>query len=313
MVTSPEESRLPPGSLVRQLVGEIRTIPQAQEILLHTLLPQRFLELPERMDSLGASINDVRDEVSAVRDELTIRIDGVRDEVSAVRDEVSAVRDEVSAVRDEVSAVRDEVSAVRDELTTRMDGVRDELTTRMDGVRDELTTRMDGVRDELTTRMDVMQDDINGLKGQFGNLRGESYEDKCSETIELVLVDYVDRPVLADRGPINDALVQARRNGTISRAQYDRARVVDIIAVGAELARNRPILAIVEASVTINEYDVNAAHERATILRDITGQDTRPFCVANVRWSNALARTAGELGVTLIHYELPNYSDSSQC
>ena len=245
MATSPEESRLTPGSLVRQLVGEIRTIPQAQEILLHTLLPQRFLEIPERMDSIGASINDVRDEVSAVRDELTIRIDGVRD--------------------------------------------------------------------ELTIRMDVMQGDINGLKGQFGNLRGESYEDKCSETIELVLVDYVDRPVLADRGPINDALVQARRNGTISRAHYDRARVVDIIAVGAELARSRPILAIVEASVTINEYDVNAAHERATILRDITGQDTRPFCVANVRWSNALARTAGELGVTLIHYELPHFSDSSQC
>ena len=310
MVTSPEESRLPPGSLVRQLVGEIRTIPQAQEILLHTLLPQRFLELPERMDSLGASINDVRDEVSAVRDELTIRIDGVRDEVSAVRDEVSAVRDEVSAVRDELTTRMD---GVRDELTTRIDGVRDELTIRIDGVRDELTIRIDGVRDELTTRMDVMQGDINGLKGQFGNLRGESYEDKCSETIELVLVDYVDRPVLADRGPINDALVQARRNGTISRAQYDRVRVVDIIAVGAELARNRPILAIVEASVTINEYDVNAAHERAIILRDITGQDTRPFCVANVRWSNALARTAGELGVTLIHYELPNYSDSSQC
>ena len=321
MVTSPEESRLPPGSLVQQLVGEIRTIPQAQEILLHTLLPQRFLELPERMDSLGASINDVRDEVSAVRDELTIRIDGVRDEVSAVRDEltirIDGVRDEVSAVRDEVSAVRDELTTrmdgVRDELTIRIDGVRDELTTRIDGVRDELTIRIDGVRDELTTRMDVMQGDINGLKGQFGNLRGESYEDKCSETIELVLVDYVDRPVLADRGPINDALVQARRNGTISRAQYDRVRVVDIIAVGAELARNRPILAIVEASVTINEYDVNAAHERAIILRDITGQDTRPFCVANVRWSNVLARTAGELGVTLIHYELPNYSDSSQC
>ena len=321
MVTSPEESRLPPGSLVQQLVGEIRTIPQAQEILLHTLLPQRFLELPERMDSLGASINDVRDEVSAVRDELTIRIDGVRDEVSAVRDEltirIDGVRDEVSAVRDEVSAVRDELTTrmdgVRDELTTRIDGVRDELTIRIDGVRDELTIRIDGVRDELTTRMDVMQGDINGLKGQFGNLRGESYEDKCSETIELVLVDYVDRPVLADRGPINDALVQARRNGTISRAQYDRVRVVDIIAVGAELARNRPILAIVEASVTINEYDVNAAHERAIILRNITGQDTRPFCVANVRWSNALARTAGELGVTLIHYELPNYSDSSQC
>ena len=69
MVTSPEESRLPPGSLVRQFIGEIRTIPQAKEILLHTLLPQRFLEIPDRMDGIQASVNTLQGQVGNLRGE----------------------------------------------------------------------------------------------------------------------------------------------------------------------------------------------------------------------------------------------------
>ena len=219
----------------------------------------------------------------------------------------------------------------------------DRLETAVGEFRAEVNARMDGMQGDvnlLKGQMGDLQGDVNLLKGQmgdvqnqvgdlngqvgnlqgrvgnlqgwFGNLRGESYEDKCRESIDLVLVDYVDRPALADRAPIHDALIEARRSGTISRVQYDRVRVVDIIATGAEVSSNRPILAIVEASVTINEYDVNAAYERAAILQNITGQETRPFCVANVQWSDALAGTARGLGVTLIHYELPHFDDSDQ-
>ena len=213
------------------------------------------------------------------------------------------------------------VGEFRAEVNARMDGLQGDvniLKGQMGDVQTQLgdlngrVGNLEGRVGNLQVRVGNLQVRVGNLQGWFGNLRGESYEDKCRESIDLVLVDYVDRPALADRAPIHDALIQARRSGTISRVQYDRVRVVDIIATGADLSGNRPILAIVEASVTINEYDVNAAHERAAILQNITGQETRPFCVANVPWSDALADTARGLGVTLIHYELPHFDDGDQ-
>ena len=183
---------------------------------------------------------------------------------------------------------------------------RESTNRRLDSLEQGQQQLADSVQ-RLAEGQQQLADSVQRLSGQVGNLRGSSYETRCTEDIELVLVDYVDKPVLANRNDIRAALVQARRNGVISRAQFDRARIIDIIAAGAELDSGRSILAIVEASITINEYDVSAAQERAAILLDVTGQDTRPFCVANAHWSDTLAGTADQLGVTLIRYEMPGF------
>ena len=193
-----------------------------------------------------------------------------------------------------------------DELTKQVNLLAEENRE----FRESTNRRLDGLeqgQQRLAEGQQQLADSVQRLSGQVGNLRGGSYETRCAEDIELVLVDYVDKPVLANRNDIRAALVQARRNGVISRAQFDRARIIDIIAAGAELDSGRSILAIVEASITINEYDVSAAQERAAILLDVTGQDTRPFCVANAHWSDTLAGTADQLGVTLIRYEMPGF------
>ena len=214
--TSPEESRLPPGSLVRQFVGEIRTIPQAQEILLHTLLPPRFLEIPDRMDEMQASLGG-------------------------------------------------------------------------------------------------MQGSVNTLQGQVGNLRGESYERECARRIKMVMVEHLSNVIQADRSRIDELLVTARQNGRLTRAQFDQGSVIDIIAQGVPIGGGPELLAVVEVSISINEQDVRNAQQRAALLQELTGRTARPFCVAHHPWSAALASRADELGVTLIYYELPHFSDGSQC
>ena len=235
--TSPEESRLPPGSLVRQFVGEIRTIPQAQEILLHTLLPPRFLEIPDRMDEMQAS----------------------------------------------------------------MDGMQASIETMQAG--------MDGMQASLGG----MQGSVNTLQGQVGNLRGESYERECARRIKMVMVEHLSNVIQADRSRIDELLVTARQNGRLTRAQFDQGSVIDIIAQGVPIGGGPELLAVVEVSISINEQDVRNAQQRAALLQELTGRTARPFCVAHYPWSAALASRADELGVTLIHYELPHFSDGSQC
>ena len=285
MIPELTEQGFPPESIARMLVNELRAAPQLRELVLRELLTEDFLGLPRRVEQLEATVAELRDEVTTRMDGFSARMDGF--------------------------------SARMDGFSTRMDGMQNDITElRRDTTelrRDTTGLRRDTTelrRDTTDLRRDTtgLRRDMNLLTGRVGNMLGESYETRCSEDIELVLVDYVDKPILHDRDDIRVALVQARRNGVISRVQFDRVRVADIIADGVDLDSGQPILVVMEASITINESDVNAAHERAALLRVVVGGDTRPFCVANVQWSDDLAKTAGQLGVTLIHYELPNFS-----
>lgn len=145
------------------------------------------------------------------------------------------------------------------------------------------------------------------LDGQVGNLRGHSYEQNCSEQIELVMVDHFADIALTDRSTINNLLLQARRDGSLTRQQFDQGRVIDIVGRGTPIGEQVEVQAVVEVSVTINEQDIHNARRRAILLQNLTGDNTRAFCVANALWSDELDDEAGQLGVTLIRYEMPGF------
>ena len=291
MTTELTEQGLSPESIARQLVSEIRADPRVRELVLRELLTEDFLRLPEAfqrlvewLDELTKQVNRLAEENLEFRESTNRRLDGLEQGQQRLADSVQRLDEGQQRLADSVQ---------------RLDEGQQRLA--------DSVQRLDEGQQRLADSVQRLDEGQQRLSGQVGNLRGGSYETRCTEDIELVLVDYVDKPVLANRDDIRAALVQARRNGVISRAQFDRARMIDIIAAGAELDSGRPILAIVEASITINEYDVSAAQERAAILLDVTGQDTRPFCVANAQWSDALADAAEELGVTLIRYEMSGF------
>ncbi len=162
-------------------------------------------------------------------------------------------------------------------------------------------------RESTNWRMDALAQGQQRLAGQMGNLRGHSYEEKCSEEIELVMVDLFADIALADRSDINNLLLQARRDGRLTRQQFDQGRVIDIVGRGAPIGEQSEVQAVVEVSVTINEQDIHNARRQAILLQNLTGVNTRAFCVANARWSDELGDEADQLGVTLIQYEMPGF------
>ena len=145
------------------------------------------------------------------------------------------------------------------------------------------------------------------LVRQVGSMVDELYEQKCSEEIELVMVDQFADIALIDRSNINNLLLQARRDGRLTRQQFDQGRVIDIIGRGTLIGEQSEVQAVVEVSVTINEQDIHNARRRAILLQNLTGVSTRAFCVANARWSDELDDEAEQLGVTLIRYEMPGF------
>ena len=155
-----------------------------------------------------------------------------------------------------------------------------------------------------------MDETLAALKSMVRQLEGELrelYSRKCAGRIMMVLVDHFVAATLAD---LDDVLIQARRNGQLTRQQFNDVGFADIIAQGTPLDRDAgdaPILAVIETALSLNQQDVRNARRRAGLIQDLTGQTTAAFCVACHRWSDDVADLAAKLGVALIHHNLPGF------
>ena len=174
---------LPADHLLRQLIDAIAAHPEVREPLLRVLLTEDFLTLPNRVDRLQGEFEEFREETRAGFRAVNERLDGTNAEVRTLGQRLDETNAEVSTLGSEVRALGSEVRT-------------------------------------LGQRMDENTRAIRRLEGRVGRLTGQAYEDKCRYNIGVILDGWLDGPVVADRARINAKLLDARRNGAISREEY---------------------------------------------------------------------------------------------
>ena len=181
----------------------------------------------------------------------------------------------------------------------------DKLQGDFEGFRDETHARFDAIENRLDENIRLTR----SIRGAVGALRGDSYEDLCRQEIEVILDGWLDRAVLADRNTINDGLGRNRHRGLISRSDFLDGLRPDIIARAKNDDVQAGPLAIVEASITFNLQDVEAAARRAEIIGRALNVQTQAFVVTNSDWPPEIEQTALSLDVTLIRHEAPQYAE----
>ena len=146
------------------------------------------------------------------------------------------------------------------------------------------------------------------LAGHVGRLRGHSYEDRCQQEIGVILDGWLDDPVPARREEIRARLRQARQNNAITRDEYLDGLRPDIIAhEGDDLSQTRR-LAVVEASITFNQSDLENAARRAAVIAKVTSINTAAFVATHSEWPDAVNAVAQQLGVTIIRHDSPDHA-----
>ena len=266
------EIDLPADHLLRQLIDAIAAHPEVREPLLRVLLTEDFLTLPNRVDKLQNEFEEFREETRAGFRAVNERIDETNAEVRSLSSEVRAFGQRLDETNAEVSILGSEVRT-------------------------------------LGQRMDENTRAVRRLEGRVGRLTGQAYEDKCRYNIGVILDGWLDGPVVADRSQINAKLLDARRNGAISREEYQHGLNPDIIACGVEDTDQTEFLAIVEASVTFNQGDLETAARRAAVIAKVTGTSTAAFMATHFDWPDEVNTVARQLGVTIIRFEDPESED----
>ena len=125
------------------------------------------------------------------------------------------------------------------------------------------------------------------MSGQIANLMGHGYEAQAIEGsrrlvrrhlgMERASLLYASRQTSAPEFE-NEVLIPAIREGRISRQQADDLEDADCI-IRCEDEEGNVVCAVVEISVTVQEYDRSRASERAGIFGMATGFQTLPFVV----------------------------------
>ena len=205
--------------------------------------------------------------------------------------QVQQLTDRVDSISGQVEELHEDVASFKEETREQFRVVNARI--------DETNTRID----ENTRVLTENTVSTKRLEGHMGRLRGLSYEDTCRYYIGVILDGYLDGPVLADREQINGRLLNARRNGDISREEYEHGLSPDAIARGTDDENQTGHLAVVEASVTFNQRDLENAARRAAIIAKVTGVRTDAFVATHYPWPENMDSAARQLGVTIIRQE----------
>ena len=211
----------------------------------------------------------------------------------------------MDALTEQVQGLREEFDGFREETRGQFRAVHD----RIDETNRSLGERIDETNRSLIDRIDESRRDvIRQMNGAIGRLRGETYERKCAEKVDAILVDHFRYAVEYDRTAIIDRLVQARHDRLISRAEYIDARNVDIIAQEKAGYDEDQHLAVVEVSITFNQDDLETAARRAPIIGRVFGLRTDAFVATNGPWPDEVNEVAQRLGVTIVQHFLPEFA-----
>jgi len=163
--------------------------------------------------------------------------------------------------------------------------------------------RVEGRLDRVEGRLDQVEGRLNRVEGRLGNMEGWQYETKLDRMLLvfcLLDLDMNDPVVLMSQGsgtaPEFNSLFQRIRNeGNLNLDKFHEIMRCDAIARDGEGRYT-----LFEASITVDESDVERAIRRANMFAEIVGAPTAP-AVVGFEIGDALRESAADRGVPFLY------------
>ena len=163
--------------------------------------------------------------------------------------------------------------------------------------------RVEGRLDQVEGGLNRVEGRLNRVEGRLGNMEGWQYETKLDRMLLvfcLLDLDMNDPVVLMSQGsgtaPEFNSLFQRIRNeGNLDLDKFHEIMRCDAIARDGEGRYT-----LFEASITVDESDVERAIRRANMFAEIVGAPTAP-AVVGFEIGDALRESAADRGVPFLY------------
>ena len=110
------ERQLDPASLVARIVAELKANPEAQRLLLRTLLTNEFLGMPARLDRIEKDIIELKADVSQLKAdvrELKADVRELKTDVAGLKTDVAGLKTDVAELKTDVSQMKNDIGQLK--------------------------------------------------------------------------------------------------------------------------------------------------------------------------------------------------------
>lgn len=218
------------------------------------------------------------------------RLERLENDVAGLKADITGVKSDVSGLKTDMTGVKSDVAELKTDMT--------EVKSDVAGLKADVA--------ELKTGQDRTNRRLNRLEGRFSNYEGSDYERRVRyrflsrATLEFDL----DTPhvAFALQGQMTPALNRifhrALRERLISPEEFQELHNIDII-----IAAENDHYVAGEASLTVADYDITRARERADILALATGNRADPAVITTaISESQRLLAESNGVSVFIIPY-----------
>ena len=255
--------------------------------------------------------NSRLDDLTTAQEEAAGRLDSLQagqEQANSRLDDLTTAQEEATRRLDSLQAGQESLQAGQEQANSRLDDLttaQEEATRRLDSLQAG-QERLQTGQEQANSRLDDLTASVQNLQGNLGNLTGTAYENRAARLAPRLLTRYLrmqNTQVLqapnADTRPYLDRLVnQGVTDGRISDEEAQQLERADMI-VTTTTGDAQTAYVVIEASVTVDDTDIDRAHQRALIMALITDAPTQAAVIGQ-DISPTNRQRADELGVTFM-------------
>ncbi len=295
-MTTPEAN-----AFMRQLDQD----PELLEQVRARILTRELLQLPETVAQLAST-----------QQEMAGQLDALQDTQHQTNQHLGAVEETLQEFQQETNqrlgAVEETLQEFQQETNQRLGAVEETLQEFQQETNQRLGT-LEETQQQTNQRLGALEETqqqtnqrLGRIEGTLGNLTGDAYENRAARVSPRFLARYLQlRRAQALQAPsvnipnhLDDLVNEGVIDGTISDQQAQELERADIIIMAKD-NENQTVYVVIEVSITVDDTDIDRAHERAQIMGRLAGMPVRPGVVGQ-DISPANRERADELGVAFM-------------
>ncbi len=259
--------------------------------------------------------NSRLDDLTTAQQEAAGRLDSLQagqEQANSRLDDLTTAQEEATRRLASLQAGQESLQAGQEQANSRLDDLttaQEEATRRLASLQAGQESLQAG-QEQANSRLDDLTTRVQNLQGNLGNLTGTAYENRAARLAPRLLTRYLrmqNTQVLqapnADTRPYLDRLVnQGVTDGRISdeeAQQLERADMIVTTTTTTTTGDAQTAYVVIEASVTVDDTDIDRAHQRALIMALITDAPTQAAVIGQ-DISPTNRQRADELGVTFM-------------
>ena len=250
----------------------IRLLDQDPELLEQVrarILTRELLQLPETVAQIARFQQETAEQLARFQQETAEQFARTNERLDRTNERLDSTNERLDGTNERLDSFQQQTNERLDSTNERLDSTNERL--------DNTNERLDNTNE----RLDTLTGSVQRIEGTLGNLTGSAYENRAARIAPRLIARYLrmqqaqvlQAPNTSHSAHLDNMVNESVINGTITDQQAQELERADIIVMAKD-NQDQTVYVVIEASVTVDDTDIDRAHERALIMGRLTSMAT---------------------------------------